>query len=346
MTPLARSMAALRWEQPDRVPVVPQNSTMAVALAGYDMIECSHDGRKLALAMLACREKFGYDGHFMGPDAAILAEALGCPVEYRPDNPPALTGHVLERLEDVDKLKPLDPSKDGRLPQWLKAVETLVAKEGDRVLVIGRADQCGFTLAALLRGMEQFLLDISLGEKPELVHKLIAFCNQCHIELARAMKRAGAHVTTCGDAFGGPDIVGPPIFNEYVLPYEKEATRAIQEEIGLPYSIHICGRTDAIHDQWVETGAAAFEIDHRTDIKRLRSISLGKTALIGNLDTEMLARGTPAEVENACRDLFQVMLPQSGFILSSGCSMLSSTKPENLAAMVAAARRYGVYPRA
>ncbi|KLU60658.1 uroporphyrinogen decarboxylase [Peptococcaceae bacterium CEB3] len=343
MTSYQRCMAAISWQRPDRVPVIPQNSDMAVALSGYDMVECSKDGRKLALAMIECQERFGYDGHMMGPDAAILAEALGCPTEYRPQDPPAVSGPALEKLEDVDKLKPINPYKDGRLPQWLRAIQTLVEKSGEKVFIIGRADQAGFTLAALLRGLEPFLLDIAMGEKLDLVHKLIRFTNECHINLAKAMKEVGAHLTTCGDAFGGPSIVGPDVFRDYVFPYEKEASRIIRKDIGIPYSIHICGKTDAIQEQWVETGADVFEVDHLTDIRQLRRLSLGRTSILGNLNTDMLAAGTPQEVETACRELFDVMLPDSGFILSSGCSMLADSKPENLEAMVEAARRYGAY---
>ena len=88
MTSYERCMAAFTWKTPDRVPVIPQNSDHAIYLAGYDMIEGSKDARKLAHALLEAREKFGYDCIMLGPDAAILAEALGCPTEYRVEDPP------------------------------------------------------------------------------------------------------------------------------------------------------------------------------------------------------------------------------------------------------------------
>jgi Uroporphyrinogen-III decarboxylase len=343
MTSLERCLAALRWKKPDRIPVVPQNSDMAIHLAGFDMIEASKDGRKIALALLESQMKFGYDGHFLGPDAAILAEALGCKIGYRKDDPPAVTGPVLEKLEDIDKLKMVDPYKDGRMPQWLKALEILKERSGDRVLIIGRADQGAFSLACLLRGMDQLMMDIAMGESDELIHKLLNFCNLCHIEFARAIQQAGAHVTTCGDAYGGPSIIGALNYAKYVFPYEKAAAATIQHEIGIPYTIHICGCTNPIADKWPETGAAAFEVDHKTDVSLLRKATLGKNTIIGNLDTDMLTRGTPQDVEKACHVLFDMMMPQSGFLLSSGCSMLANTKAENLSAMVEAARKFGVY---
>jgi MtaA/CmuA family methyltransferase len=306
------------------------------------MIEGSKDSKKLANALLEAQEKFGYDGIMLGPDAAILAEALGCPAEYRVDDPPAITGHIIETYDDVDKLKIPDMHKDGRMKVWLEATEILLDKCKD-VFVICRADQVAFSLAALLRGMENLSIDITLGENTEGIQKLLEFCNQCHIEFARAVKATCAHMTTCGDAYGGPELIGPKRYKEYVFPYEKEATDIIQNEIGLPYSIHICGNTDAIHGIWPETGAAAFEVDHKTNIQSLRDASLGKVTIIGNLNTTMLCNDPSETVIEACKELFEVMMPDSGFILSSGCSMSANTKSENVEAMVEAAKESGGY---
>lgn len=342
MTPYERCVAALNWEQPDRVPVIPQNSDHAIHLAGYDMIEGSKDAKKLANALLEAQEKFGYDGIMLGPDAAILAEALGCPAEYRMEDPPAITGSIIESYDDVEKLKIPDMQKDGRLKVWLDATEILLDKCKD-IFIICRADQVAFSLAALLRGMENLSIDLTMGENIEGIQKLLAFCNQCHIEFARAIKAIGAHMTTCGDSYGGPELIGAKRYKQYVFPYEKDATAIIQDEIGLPYSIHICGNTDTIHDLWPETAAAAFEVDHKTNIESLRKASLGKNTIIGNLNTTMLCTDPPETVIEACQELFEVMKPESGFILSSGCSMSANTKVENVEAMVETAKEFGVY---
>ena len=36
-TGFERCMAALQWKTPDRIPVIPQNSDMAVYMTGYEM---------------------------------------------------------------------------------------------------------------------------------------------------------------------------------------------------------------------------------------------------------------------------------------------------------------------
>ncbi len=335
MTSKERVFKTLNFEKPDRVPVIPQNSVMAAIKMGYDMIECSKDGKKLAHAMLEYRKKFGYDGHMFGPDAAILAEALGCEVELRADDPPAIKAPILNKLEDFRKLKMIDPLKDGRMPQWLEASRLLVEADGDDAFIITRADQCGFSLACLLMGIDNFLMELVDEDNRETLHEFLDFCTDCHIAFARALKATGVHATTCGDSYSGPSIIGKDLYKTFSLPYEKKAAAAIQDEIGLKYFIHICGCTDPIAEDWVTARPALFEVDHKTNIKLIRQATYSnKIALLGNLDTFMLCEGTQETLVAALDDLYAVMAPLDGFILSSGCTMLGNASEDNLKTMV------------
>ena len=335
-----RCMTALQWGKPDRIPVVPQNSDMAIHLSGYGMYECSHNPQKLAAALLEAQEKMQYDGIMLGADAAILAEALGCKTIYREDNPPAIVGGILSELSDVDKLQEIDLSKNQRIITWLEASRIIIEKTKGKIFLICRADQGAFSLATLLRGSQEFMLDLAFGEDIPRIMKLLEFCNNIHIQFARLVKSIGAHATTCGDAYCGPGLISPEMYEKYALPFQQKAAHEIIQKTGIPYSIHICGTTDIIHDSWVKSGATFFEIDHRTNIKQLREKTLGKISLFGNLDTSLLCLGTPAEVKEKCNELFDIMKPESGFILSSGCSMGANTKVENVLAMVEASKEY------
>lgn len=343
MNSYERCMAAINWQKPDRVPVIPQNSDMSIQHADYSFIEASKDGEMIADALIKSYKEYGFDGIMLGPDAAVLAEAAGCETVYRHDDPPAIIGHALESLDDVDKLKPLDIYKDGRMKEWIKATKIIKKELGDKVFLITRADQGSFGMAALLYGMDKLAIELAMGEKKEQIIQLMEYGLKCHTDFARALKEAGADMTTCGDSYCGPGLIGPAYYTEYSFPFEKRAVEIIEGEIKLPYSIHICGDTNAIHDIWPKTGATMFEVDHMTDIVSLRKTTLGKTTLLGNLDTAMLCNGTPEDVEKAVTELFDIMLPESGFILSSGCSMSGNSSPELLAKMVECAKKFGQY---
>lgn len=338
-----RCQAALQWLQPDRIPVVPQNSDMAISMSGYSMYECLHDPSKLASALLEAQEIMQYDGILLGPDAAILAEAVGCEVEYRDNNPPAVVSPILSDLSEIEKLSSVNLVENKRIRTWLEATEVILQKTKGETFVICRADQGAFSLATLLLGNEQMMYALALGESDKEIMKLLAFCNDLHIQFAHLIKSTGAHATTCGDAFCGPGLISPFMYQKYALPFQQEAARQITKQIGLAYSIHICGTTNMIHDLWATSGATFFEVDHCTDIEKLRKETLNRIALLGNLDTASLCSDTPSDIKEKCKELFQVMMPASGFLLSSGCSMSGNTKLENVQAMVEASKEFGEY---
>jgi uroporphyrinogen-III decarboxylase len=70
---------------------------------------------------------------------------------------------------------------------------------------------------------------------------------------------------------------------------------------------------------------------------------LGDTACIaGNVPVTLLCTGTPQEVKERCRKLIEVCAPGGGYILTGGAAM-DKGNPDNLRAVMAAAKEYGVY---
>lgn len=117
------------------------------------------------------------------------------------------------------------------------------------------------------------------------------------------------------------------------------------KEHGIILHLHICGNTERITGDFVGTGAQVLEVDHKTDAAHLKATARGKTCLLGNIDTNLLALGTAAEVEAACRELIGICKPGGGFILGPGCAMAPVTPAENIHVLVESARKYGSYRR-
>lgn len=343
MNSLERCLAVINHRIPDRVPVIPQDAHVAAKLAGYDHIEYAKDPVKIANAQIECCERFGFDGIIMGADTVVLAEAVGVEVAYSKEECPRPVAGCIESYEDVKKLKPINPWKDARLPVWIEAVRIMVEKIGSEKLIIGRADQGAFSLASMMRGMQNFLMDVAVGEEKELIHELLRYCNDCMYEFIKALKSVGAHVVTTGDSISGPGVVAPNIYYEYSFPYELDMANRCKS-LGVPFSIHICGRTDPILEKWVETGAEIFEIDHKTNFELARKMTKDKVTLLGNLDcSEVMYHGTPHMVEEKAKEVMEICMPGGELILSSGCLLGSGTPVENMQALADSARKYGVY---
>jgi uroporphyrinogen decarboxylase len=219
----------------------------------------------------------------------------------------------------------------------------MVERVGKEKLIVARADQGAFSLASMIRGMQTFLMDVVLGEERESIHELLRYCNDCMDAFIQALHSVGAHVVTTGDSISGPSVVSPAVYREYSFPYERDMAGRCKK-LGIPFSIHICGRTDPILETWVETGAEIFEIDHKTTFAKARELTRGRVTLLGNLDcSQVMYHGTPQMVEEQAREVIQQCMPEGEFILSSGCLLGSHTPMENMQALADSARKYGVY---
>lgn len=342
MTGLERCRTVLDGGVADRVPVVPQTFMFAAETAGIRVGELARSARKMVEAQVTSQARYGYDGCVIDFDDASLAEACGAKVIFRQDDPAVVDDAqpAVKDLRDVASLKLPDPWRDGRLPVWLEATRELVEKVGDHVFVMGRADQGPFSLACLLRGPQHFMMDLLDEDSEEGVHMLIEYCRRACAAFATAQKEAGAHATSIGDAFAGPNLISPELFRKFALEPEIKLTQEVQAA-GIPFSIHICGNTNRIIADMGRTGARILEVDWQLDMAAARAAVPAGTVLMGNINpSDPLVLGTAEAVDAAVRGVMGATGGR-GLILSSGCAMGRNTPPENMKALIAAARKYG-----
>jgi MtaA/CmuA family methyltransferase len=342
MTGLERCLAVLGGGVADRVPVVPQTFMFAAQTAGIKVGELARSAAKMVEAQVACQAEYGYDGCVIDFDDASLAEACGAKVVFREDDPAIVDESALavHDLRDVGKLKLPDPWRDGRLPVWLEATRLLKERLGGQTFVMGRADQGPFSLACLLRGPQNFLMELLDETCEEGIRELIDYCRRACAVFAKAQKEAGADATSIGDAFAGPNLVSPEIFRSFALEPETRLTEEVQAA-GIPFAIHICGNTNSIIGDMGRTGAKILEVDWQLDMAAARRAVPASTVLMGNVNpSDPMAFGTPEQVDAAVRDIIGATGGR-GLFLSSGCALGRNTKPENMRALMAAAETYG-----
>ena len=343
MTSLERCLAVLNGEMPDMLPVIPQCFMLAVETAGFRIGDINHNGKLMAKAHVISQEKFDYDGCVIDFDDATIAEALGAKVIFRDDEPAIVNEDepVLKDLRDIYTLNDPDPLKCSRLCEWLEATRTLVDEIGDHVFVMGRADQGPFSIACMLRGTTQFMMDLMTEDK-QLIDDVITYCHKASVIFAKAQKDAGAHATSIGDALAGPNLISPEMYREFALESERILVKEVQD-YGIPFSIHICGNTNAIIEDMGNTGAKILEVDWQLDMQKAREAVPLSTVLMGNVDPSFpLVLGTPKDVDEAVKNVIAATRGRGHFV-SSGCAMGRNTPPENFRAFIAAARKYGAY---
>lgn len=341
MNHLERVQAVLRGEMPDRLPVIPQAFMFSAATAGYNIGAINRSPAKMAQAHRICQEKYGYDGCVIDVDDATLAEACGAKVNWRDDNVACVDEHhpALKSLRDIDSLHFPDPNRDGRLPEWLETTARLKDMIGQDVFIMGRADQGPFTLLSLLRGTQEFMEEL-LTEEPEVIHHALEWTTKVHIAFAQAQLKAGAHATSMGDAYASPNLVSPKIYRDFAFSYEKQVVQAVQTQ-DQHYAIHICGNTNQIIRDMGDTGARILEVDWKLDMKKARQLLPEDCVLMGNINpSDPIYLGTPEQVRAKALQVIRDVKGR-GLILSSGCAIGANAKPENVAALVEAAKLYG-----
>lgn len=343
MNSLERVRTVLAGGIPDRVPVCLHNFMVAVREAGVRMEDYRVDPEIIARVHLQALEKYGHDCVVVDTDTTMLAEALGARSECAPGEPGRIVAPAIRNLDEVERLRVIDPEKDGRIPALLEAVRLLVKQVGTEIAIRGNADQAAFDLACMVRGIEDFLME--LVERPDdpRIAQLLEICYQSHLAVHRALAKAGAHFTSLGDSLAGPDVTSPRMFERFARPYEARLVDDLNAD-GIFVVIHICGDTSKILDMLAEYEPCGFDLDYKTDAVKAKQTAGQRHVLCGNIDPSgVLAQGTVEQVREATKQLVSVWKPGGRFILNSGCAIPPTTPPENIRALVSAAHEYGMY---
>lgn len=343
-TSLERCWQVINHTIPDRVPVSLHNFLPAAYQTQQKISQVLQNGEFLAEAHMAAWREFGHDILLVENGVVAEAGACGCEVEFFDDGPPRVSRHVLEKsLEKIFALKIPDPVTTFPMSEVIRAVRILSKELGNRVFIMGRADQGPGALAMALRGYEQFLLDLAMMEQEDLLQATLEYCVQVQIRYARALREAGAHGTAMGGL--GVSLLSPKLYREWEQPYEKEVIDAVSKP-GFPMALHICGNTTAILAEMVETGAPIIEIDHKSDLRIAKMASQGKASILGPVNPELVwSAHQPSEVEDSAKQAIEILAPGGGLILGPGCALGYDTPSANIQALVESARKYGIYNR-
>ncbi len=333
-----RIKAALKGEWPDRRPIMLHNFMMAAREAGISMKEYRSDPQSAARAHIEAVEKYRLDGVLIDFDTSTLAAAVGVPVDYPVDEPARCSGAVLDAIEEIDELEPVDISRNERVQIWLETCMLIKKYFGNAVFVRGNCDQAPFSLASMMRSPEEWMMDLLIND--EYVIKLLDYCADISGQFIRLMAETGVNMVSNGDSPAGPDMISPEMYRKYALPYERRMVE-IAHELKLPYLLHICGNTNAILQDMIKTGANALELDYKTDIGKVHEICKNNITLFGNIDPSgIITLGTPGQVEEQVKQLLAIYKDSPRIVINAGCALPAITPSENIKRLVSVTKDY------
>lgn len=334
-----RITAALNDKKPDTTPIMLHNFMMAAREHGVTMKQFKNDPRVIADSFISSVEKYKYDGIMIDVDTVTLAGAVGVPVDFPEDQPARTHEGCLENLEDIKSLKPPGIEQYKFIRIWLEAVRLLKEYFKDEIYIRGNCDQAPFSLASMMRGAQNWMLDLMMAEEGRII-ELLEYCTEATSQFLKLMAQTGCDMLSNGDSPAGPDMISPDMYEKYAFPFEKKIVE-VAHKANLPYTLHICGNTDLILNKMLETGIDAIELDYKTDIKKIFNIYHNKAVLIGNIDPSgVLALGTVEDVSKKTLELLEIYKDSDRFILNTGCAIPAETPSDNLKAMIKVAREF------
>jgi MtaA/CmuA family methyltransferase len=334
-----RIKAALAGKPTDKVPIMLHNFMMAAHEAGFTMAQFRDNPKAIAESFIKSVEKYRYDGILVDIDTVTLAGAVGVPVDLPEDLPARSHQGRLPNIEDIVNVEPAKIEDYKYIRIWLESVRLLMEYFKDEIFIRGNCDQAPFSLASLMRGIENWMVDLLTSEE-RFVFKVLDYCADATCQFIRLMAQTGCHMVSNGDSLAGPSLISPAMYEKFALRFEKTVVETAHS-LGLPYTLHICGSTEDILDRMILTGADAFELDYGTDPQKAFTVLHDRATFIGNIDPSgVLALGTPDEVRRKTLDLLKVYSGSNRFVLNSGCALPSSTPSANIRAMIETARGF------
>ncbi len=335
-TSAERVATALRGEQPDRVPYceVYLSRAFAAPLMGWSPTAAHTNFEENEFSLdeaKAVAERLGMDNITYVLRAPVYADK-----EYGQEGTLFYGRGQIATQADLAMVRLPDPT-DPAL--YTEAAAFAAGKGPFSAWFITRM---GISPAMLSMGIESFCL--ALYDDLPLIERLL----DLYVDWAEAVAERicglgfDVFVTTDDIAHGTGPFFSPRVFRELVRPRLERLAR----KITIPWLFHSDGDVTSFLDDLVEVGITAIQpVEPRAmDIRAVKRRYGDRLCLCGNVDMDLLARGTTGDVDRTVRELIRDIAPGGGYIVTSGNSLAHYCRPENAQAMAAAVRRYGTYP--
>jgi uroporphyrinogen decarboxylase len=343
-------MAALRLQQPDRVPMFDFlfQEPLYEALIGHkpggyngvDAVKCAlaldHDGVWLPFGGFS-----GYQPRFLSDNVyqdewgtTYQKEASSWPIDAPIDYP-------IKRRDDLKGYVSPDPTLPGRTAEIVAAREM----ENDNIALLGGV-QGPLTTAWLLMGYEN--ISFALYDDPDLLTEVFKISNEFFKEAARLSVEAGCVGIWVSEDLGDSrrGFFRLPHYQKYILPPFVEIVEYVAS-LGVPVLLHACGCiTDYLPDiaQTKVTSVHPLQRTAGMDLKWFKETYGQRFAIIGNIDSSRtLPYGTPDDVEAEVREAIEVAGAGGGYVLASDHSLHDGIPIENILRMFEAGKKYGRY---
>lgn len=253
MTSKERVQRAIRFRNPDRIPVVMFNRDLEEG----DIIICD------VVQHFGGEKKDTSEFGFVWDN---LDDTMGQPKEA-----------LIEDMDDFDSYVFPDPKRSDRFDHAFKLMQTY----GDEKYYVAALALSGFTIMTFLRGFEDTLCD--LCSEPEALEPLADGVFGFEEEVIREAAGKGFSAVAFFDDWGTQDnlMISPKLWREYFKPrYKKQFD--LCHALGMDVYFHCCGYIQDIIGDFIELGVDMLNISQPNlfDMEKLGREFGGKVCFI------------------------------------------------------------------
>jgi uroporphyrinogen decarboxylase len=364
-----RVTKAKRFEEPDRVPVIPALAHRFLVPKVGVLFKDYYSNPEIMLHTQILAQKWLLENvrtdaySIMGPwvgawtdfQNSFEAGSLGCEIVFSDDDIPWVGPGWVKTEKDLKKLEKMDFIRSGlnaRQIEYRKAMIKIAEKypvrfQGGHIFYLGsnpsltHTSDGPFGVAGDLMGKSEIFL--AAKERPAFVRdllrivtdKLIQYLDFCWEE---------EKLPTPRDFSWTDDLavsLSAETYREIVLPFEKRLRFHFDGYV----SFHMCGKTDHLLEIFAdELHINEFQgFGYEVNLDRIAAVMGGRVVLIGNVNPMLIHSGTPDEVREATRRVIEKLALHKGFIVQDGNNIPPGSPLENINAMMEAAELYGRY---
>ena len=346
--PIVLELQALFNRQPiDRIPFFLFSLGFNAVNVGYKIAEYYNNPIKSSNAAIWTIEQYNCEKLPLLSFASLGVSEFGGEIKW-PESEfsqaPSVTRLPVKNENDVWDLKMPNIKTAGVLPIFFEFAK-LVEKAGYRYYFIAPDEV--FIGAGNLCGLEKLCRWIM--KKPEVVHHLLRIVTDFKVEIGWYwVKRLGTNklIPWLGDPTSSNAIISPKIFEEFVLPYNKELHEKLLD-MGFKHIItHICGEQNQNYPYWkqIPMGEPGIvSVSPEVDLEKAIEY-FPEDIIMGNIDPPVIQTGAPAEVYEQTKICIEKgKKAKSGFILAPGCELPPKAPPYNVWTIMKAINDFGWY---
>jgi len=242
---------------------------------------------------------------------------------------------IARSVADLAAIEKPNPRTDGLLPFVVRRLQL----ERDRIEEAGHAIRFAVSrgplnIATFLMGTTEFLMAIRTD--PEETRRFLTLITDFIVDWLRYQKEC---VDTIEGIFILDDIVGflgEPDFRATALPCLKQIFGCLD----VPVRFFHNDAQGLVTARFLnEIGVNLFNFSFEHSLAQMKELTAGRVTLLGNIPPrDVLAQGTPADVEKSTKAAIESLEDRSRIILSCGGGIPPQVPTENIRALLAAVR--------